>query len=196
MKKNLIFFLIFGGIMFLSAEASVKSENMALIVIDIQKDYFPAGLNEMSGSEKAVIKAKNVIDYFRKKGIEVILIKHISESADAKYFKPDTIGIEFHPLAVPAANEKIIIKHKVSSYQDTDLQKYLESKKIKKLVIIGMQTNVCITKAAEESVKLGYKVFIIKDACAAKSAEIHNDRIAKLGEIASIIDSSEIKKLF
>jgi nicotinamidase-related amidase len=170
--------------------------NSALLVIDIQNDYFPDGLNEMYGSEKVAGKAKNIIEKFKKNNLEVIYVQHIASNSDAKYFKPDTNGINFYHLIKPESNEKIIIKNKLSSFQDTTLLDHIKTKKIQNLFIIGMQTNLCVTKAVEESLANGINVIVIEDICTAKTYEIHDAQIEKLKGMAEVINYENSKFFF
>ena len=44
----------------------------ALLVIDVQKDYFPGGKMELKGSVEAGSKIKNIIESFRNRGKPII----------------------------------------------------------------------------------------------------------------------------
>ena len=68
----------------------------ALILIDLQNDYFEGGLYPLVGSLDAVLKAQKLIHYFRLNSLPVIYIRHISSRQDATFFLPDTIGAEIH----------------------------------------------------------------------------------------------------
>ena len=59
---------------------SIEAQNTktALILIDIQNDYFPKGKNELVGSEQASLNAKKILDKFRKDKNLVIHIQHLS----------------------------------------------------------------------------------------------------------------------
>ena len=82
--------------------------NTALIVIDIQKDYFPGGPMELSGSEAAAAKAGRALGWFREKGWPVIHVQHLSVRQGAGFFIPGTPGVEFHPFVAPLAGETVI----------------------------------------------------------------------------------------
>lgn len=77
---------------------SMEAQNTktALILIDIQNDYFQKGKNELVGSEQASLNAKKVLDKFRKKGDLVVHIQHLSNRKDATFFIPNTKGAEIH----------------------------------------------------------------------------------------------------
>lgn len=60
----------------------------ALILIDIQNDYFENGAMRLVGSEKACENAKLILDRFRKDAMPVIYIKHIADKPNATSFLP------------------------------------------------------------------------------------------------------------
>ena len=88
----------------------------ALLLIDIQNDYFPNGLNPLSDSESAGKRAKSILENFRKRGLPVIHVKHISNRPDAKFFLPDTAGSEIHSDVSPVIGEKVIVKNYPNSF--------------------------------------------------------------------------------
>jgi nicotinamidase-related amidase len=60
----------------------------ALILIDIQNDYFPGGKMEFNMAEKAGVKAGQILTAARKNGFLVIHIKHLSTRPGATFFIP------------------------------------------------------------------------------------------------------------
>ena len=64
----------------------------ALLLIDIQNDYFPGGAMELVGSTAAAIQAGKLLQAFRRKALPVVHIQHVSTRAGATFFLPDTAG--------------------------------------------------------------------------------------------------------
>jgi nicotinamidase-related amidase len=139
----------------------------ALILIDIQNDYFPGGAHALRGMTKAAKKAARLADDFRAAGLPVIHVRHVSLGKGATFFRPDTKGVEFNPLSTPRNGEKIFVKHYPNSFRETGLQEYLDSLGIKKLHLAGAMTNMCIDTAARAGFDLGYKMVVRADCCAA-----------------------------
>jgi len=144
----------------------------ALIIIDIQNDYFENGSNTLSESLKACKNARLILDYFRFKGLPVIHIKHIATKPTATFFLPDTAGAEIHDEVRPFTNEKVIVKHYPNSFRETELLEYLESLDISHLVICGMMTHMCVDATTRAAKDFGYECTVIGDACATKDLEI------------------------
>ncbi|MBR0572904.1 MULTISPECIES: cysteine hydrolase family protein [Pasteurellaceae] len=151
--------------------------NKALIIIDIQNDYFPNGKIELFESEKASINAKKILDKFREKNQLVVHIKHLSTRPDASFFLPDTLGAEIHNSVKPQPNEKVFIKHFPNSFRDTELFEYLKNNDIENLVILGMMTHMCVDATVRAGKDLGFKIKVIGDACATKNLEIFGKKV-------------------
>ncbi|PKK36729.1 cysteine hydrolase [Siphonobacter sp. SORGH_AS_0500] len=145
----------------------------ALILIDIQNDYFPNGANELVGSEEASLRAREILTSFRKKNDLVVHIQHVSTRAGSTFFLPDTFGAEMHEHVKPLENEKVIIKHYPNSFRETELLVYLKENDINHLVIAGMMTHMCVDATVRAAKDLGYTIEVIADACATKDLEVN-----------------------
>jgi nicotinamidase-related amidase len=177
--------------------------NSALVLIDIQQDYFPQGRMELVGAVQASESAAKLLNNFRKMQKSIIHIQHISIREGATYFLPNTEGINFHKNVVPSTNESIIQKHYPNSFRETGLQEYLNSKEIKELVICGMMSHMCIDATVRAAFDKGYSCIVAYDACATKNlsfngnnieaSKVHGAYMAALGSVyAKILTSEEI----
>ncbi len=133
-------------------------EDAALIVIDIQAFYFPEGLVPLVGPEAAASQAAKVIEAFRTAGRPVIHVQHLPKDVDT----PDPTGItaqyRIHPEVLPKNGEIVIGKHHANSFRDTDLLETLRKLGIKKLVVTGMQTHMCVEAAVRAAADYGFEV--------------------------------------
>lgn len=165
----------------------------ALLIIDIQNDYFPGGKMELSGSVEASLKAKDLLNYFRTNNLPVIHIQHFSVQPGAVFFVPETQGVNIQENVLPIAGEKIIVKNFPNSFRNTELQQHLTDLGINKLVICGMMTHMCIDTTTRAAFDLGYQCILVKDACATRdlifdgktiSADnVHGAFIAAIGAV-------------
>lgn len=149
-----------------------KKMNTALIIIDIQNDYFENGTMTLIGSYEASLNAKQILEKFRKDSMQIIHIQHIATHPTATFFLPSTKGSEIHENVQPIAGEKIIVKHFPNSFRETELLTYLHEKNITDLVICGMMTHMCIDATTRAAKDFGFNCTLIGDACATKSLEI------------------------
>ena len=93
----------------------------ALLIIDMQNDYFPGGANELVGAEKASQNAKAILERFRSCNKPVVHIQHVSTRPEATFFIPNTHGVEIHPNVFPGENELVITKGFPNSFINTPL---------------------------------------------------------------------------
>ena len=145
----------------------------ALILIDIQNIYFTEGGYRLSNPEKAAENASKLLHYFRQKGLPVIHVKHLFETAGYK----ETVDYlrDFHPYVTPIPEEIVIEKHYPSSFLGTELQQVLNSQGIQELVIAGMMSHMCIDTTVRAAKDYGYPVTLIDDACTTKSLMYHKE---------------------
>ncbi|MBE0585946.1 MAG: cysteine hydrolase [Desulfofustis sp.] len=140
----------------------------ALLMIDIQNDYFPGGKMELVGSPEAGSNAGRVLARFRERGEPIVHIQHISTRPGASFFLPDTAGAAIHSSVEPAAGETVITKHFPNSFRDTALTDHLQSRQIRRLVVAGMMTHMCVDATVRAAFDLGFRRTVLNDACATR----------------------------
>ena len=174
----------------------------ALVIVDIQNDYFPGGRNPLEGPEQAAANARELLDGFRASGEPLVHIQHVWDSADAAYLQPGTPGFEINDAVRPADGETVIQKANPNSFLDTPLEKHLRDRGVDSLVICGMMTSMCVDATVRAAVDLGFAATVVHDACATMplefggrsvpAADVHTAFIAALGdgyaEVASTAD--------
>ncbi|TAL37835.1 MAG: cysteine hydrolase [Spirochaetes bacterium] len=152
----------------------------ALLIIDIQNDYFPGGRFELFEAVNAADVAKLVLARFRSIMAPLIHVRHESDKPGAPFFVPGTPGAEINSAVTPAEGETVIIKHEPSSFIGTPLEDILRKNGVTYLMIVGMQSNVCVKSTALDAVKKNYAVTVVEDAIAARSGEIHKKAVAEM----------------
>jgi nicotinamidase-related amidase len=141
----------------------------ALLIIDLQNDYFPGGAMELEGAEGAGLKAGRVLDSFRKDGMLAIHVRHLSVRPGSTFFLQGTKGAEIHACVAPKPGETVIEKNFPNSFRGTALQKRLEELAVRELVVAGMMTHMCVDATVRHAADLGYKVTLLGDACATRT---------------------------
>lgn len=178
-------------------DKNIKSElRTALLLIDIQNFYFPGAGPGLVGAEEASIAAKEILQSFRDKNQLVIHVRHQSSK-----------GFEIHDNVKPLSNEKIVTKNEVNCFNGTDLLEYLENQKVYRLVIVGMQTQMCLEAAVRAGHDYGFKCLVIEDACATrdlkygetviKAEAVHASTLATIrdGGYAEVIDMKAFREI-
>lgn len=144
----------------------------ALIVIDVQNDYFEGGAFPLHQPEKALANILLLVKNFAAKNCPIYFIQHISKSKDAAFFLPDTNGVQLHASLKPfllADQSETIEKAFPNSFKQTYLEDKLEEQKIDSLIICGMMTHMCVDSTTRQASDSGYSVTLISDACATRS---------------------------
>lgn len=152
----------------------------ALIVIDIQNDYFPSYEGAkwpLVGMEAASANAARVIDASRKAGDLVVNIRHEFPSDDAPFFRPGSEGAAIHEIALPAEGEPVITKNFTNSFRETNLKETLDAHSITDVVIVGAMVHNCVDAATRAAFDHGYAVTVIHDAVATLDMEFGGIRV-------------------
>ncbi|MGH8350649.1 MAG: cysteine hydrolase family protein [Pseudomonas sp.] len=174
----------------------------ALIVVDIQNDYFPQGKWPLVGADAAADNAARLIEAFRDAGDPVVHIRHEFTSEEAPFFTPNSEGAKLHPKVLNRADEPVVLKHFVNSFRETGLRSILDEQDIKELVVVGSMSHMCVDGITRAAADFGYKVTVIHDACATldlefngvtvPAAQVHAAFMAALAfAYASVVSTSD-----
>ena len=141
----------------------------ALLLVDIQNDYFPGGAMEVVGAEAAAAQAARLLAAFRARSAPIVHIQHIATRPGATFFRPDTSGAEIHESVRPAPGETLFRKHFPNSFRETPLLEHLRAAGISQLAIAGMMTHMCIDTTTRAAADLGFKCALAQDGCATRA---------------------------
>jgi nicotinamidase-related amidase len=195
MRKKILYVILL--LMFsLDSDASSSKDTIitALLIIDIQNFYFPGEGPGLVNADKASFNAGEVLNIFREEKQLIIHVRHRSKK-----------GFEIHKSVTPAPGEQVITKDEVNCFKGTDLHQYLKSNNVNQLVIIGMQTHMCLEAAVRAAHDLGFKCIVIEDACATrdlqygdltiKAKDVHNSTLATFtqGGYSIVIDIKQFR---
>ena len=194
------------GWTFFKKSCKENSLKTALLLIDLQNDYFPGWKNPLVGSLQAATQAAELLAYFRQNGLPVVHIQHLSTQPGASFFLPGTPGAEIYPAVQPLADEIVIEKYYPNSFRETNLLDRLQSLEIERLVVSGMMTHMCLDAGVRAAVDLGFKCMVAGDACATKdlayagqvvpAAQVHAAFLAALSAAyAQVVDTLGIIEL-
>ena len=137
----------------------------ALLIIDVQNDYFPGGANELFHPYEAEKRIQELIAESRACGRPVVYIQHFNPPDDS-FFLEGTFGAEISERIRPQAGDKVIVKRRPNSFLETELDAYLKSLQVDTLIICGMMTHMCVDTTVRAAMDYGYQVRLVADACA------------------------------
>ena len=175
----------------------------ALLIIDIQNDYFPGGAMELEGAEAAAAKAAQLLEKFRREKNPVIHIRHLSVRPGSTFFLPGTKGAQIHASVAPKAGETVVEKNFPNRFGGTGLEEKLKELGVKNLVVAGMMTHMCVDATVRHAADAGYKVTLAGDACATRAQafggegvtarQVHTAFLAALnGFYAKVVPAHEL----
>jgi nicotinamidase-related amidase len=141
----------------------------ALILVDLQNDYFPGGKMELVGSVEASQRAARLLAFFREAHLPLVHIQHVSTRPTATFFIPDTEGVKPHPNVHPLESETVYQKHFPNSFRETPLLAHLQHEHIERVVIAGMMTHMCVDATVRAAFDLGFQCLVAEDACATRA---------------------------
>ncbi len=172
----------------------MSDTNKALLVIDLQNDYFPGGKFPLWNTDTTLANVEGAIQKANEKNIPVIIIQHIAneEMGISPFFNKGTEGADNHERIIKAApNAKIIIKEFADSFEQTELESTLQELNVNELLVCGMMTQNCVTHTAISKKAEKYKVSILPDCCTTVDEMIHNIALHAVSTRVSLIPSNE-----
>jgi nicotinamidase-related amidase len=156
----------FLSIFILLLSIQLFGQERALVIIDIQEFYFPGGDAELVNPGQAAENAGKLLEYFRENEEPVVHVRHNYEP-----------GGNIHVSVAPKKGEKIISKDYANSFRETDLLEFLRDNNMKELVIVGMQTHMCVEATTRAAADFGYICTVISDACATRDLKFGDKTI-------------------
>ncbi|MEO7124930.1 MAG: cysteine hydrolase family protein [Nakamurella sp.] len=143
----------------------------ALVLVDLQRDYFQSGAHPLVEPDAAVAEARRVLDFWRQEHRPVVHVQHVATESGATFMRPDTDGVGIHSLVAPQHDEIVVTKHQPNAFLDTSLLDELRTVGAESITVVGMMTNMCIDATVRAASDLGFDVTVVADACAASDLQ-------------------------
>jgi len=198
MKKILlsISILFLFLLVFKPLQAEDPPQKQALVIVDVQRFYFPGGFQPLVKPEEAATQISRVLAVFREQNWPVVHIKHQVEAQG-----------EIYRTLTPLPGETVMTKTKANSFYETSLLDFLTENKVTDVIVVGMQTHMCVEATARAASDFGFKVTVLSDACATRdltwqgdtipAAHVHESTLAtlqgtyaKVTSVASFLESA------
>ncbi len=175
----------------------------SLLLIDIQKEYFPGGKNELVKPLEAANQAHELLQCFREHGQHHVHIQHVATKPGATTFLPGTPGCDIHDSVAHFEGEPLVIKHFPNAFRETNLLQLLKDQGTERVLITGMMTHMCVDATARAAADLGFQVIVAEDACATKDLkyggttipadQVHKEFLAALkASYGEVITSEQV----
>jgi len=147
----------------------------ALVVIDIQNDYFANGRFPLWNADATAAQAVRAIELANAKGIPVVLVQHLAHAGGkAPLLNAGTDGAELHPsIRAAAPDAPIVTKEHADAFEKTTLEETLAGLGATELLVCGMMTHNCVTHTAISRSAEKYDVAVVADACTTVTEILH-----------------------
>jgi nicotinamidase-related amidase len=172
----------------------VNAKETAIVFIEFQNDFCKEG-GALYGGTREQIKAQGTVDNARKciekargkcltllvpitfeqsysdMGCQGMLGPIHANVVNTKAFQKGTWGGAIVDELKPTAQDIVVEgKRTLDAFNSSNLDFILRVNCIKNVALCGFLTNVCVEGTARSAYDKGYKVFLLKDCCAALSA--------------------------
>jgi nicotinamidase-related amidase len=176
-----------------------KLSDAVLIVIDAQNEYVDGKL-PLTGVKPALRNIARLLERARADGGRIIHVQHRGRAG--ALFDPATKAFAIADEAAPRLGETIVEKPLPNSFAGTMLNDTLTSLGVKRLVLAGFMTHMCVSSTARAALDLGYQTTVAADACATRdlptgrgdisAADLHRAELAALADRFSIVCDTDI----
>ena len=174
-----------------------------LLVVDVQRgmDDYAAEYHRNNPDLEANIARLQA--QWRATGRPIIHVQHLSTEPQSP-LRPGQPGVEIKAEVRPQEGEPVVQKHVSSAFIGTSLEADLRRRGLTTLVVVGMQTNMCVSTTARMAGNLGFTTYVVSDATATfdqqgpdgtryRSELVHNIALADLhGEFSTVVDTKTV----
>jgi ureidoacrylate peracid hydrolase len=196
--------------------SKVEPERTALLIIDLQRD-FCSDDGAMAALGSDVSPCREVADRLdgflsQVRGTVGLLAffklvydpEQMSESQRERLIRngkavicgPGNWGTE---LAItPSPTDWVFTKHRYSAFSNQRFREVLSEREISTIVVVGVDTHICVEGTVRQGYDLGYRVLVLSDLVATRRSEFarHENSLALCERyFALTLDSSEFLKL-
>jgi len=171
----------------------------ALILVDIQNDYFDGGKWPVARMAEVGANAARLLAWARASEATIIHVHHEMPEG-GPFFVTGSTGAEIAQVVAPQADEATVLKHRPNSFHNTGLEAMLRDKGIGAVTICGAMSQMCIDATARAARDMGFDVTVVSDACGARdtsfgdvtvpAAQVHATIMGALnGSYAKVVDT-------
>ena len=174
---------------------STRPSNRALILIDIQNDYFDGFAFPLWQGQETLEHILQAVARAKATGLPILLVQHVADASKgpAPFFNQGTEGVAIHPRLMEAVGDAMIVqKQFADGFLETELGARLESLGAQELLIGGMMTQNCVTHTAISPLASDYDVTVLSDLSTSVSEMIHKIALNAIAPRVTITASTEL----
>jgi nicotinamidase-related amidase len=166
-----------------------------LLAVDFQEEWRDKNSDYYLGRFKNQLhNASLLVEQFHRNGWPVIFTRHV-EVGSTTVFAEGTKNAQITPELNAGPTDRVITKHRISPFYQTDLEKMLKELAADELVVGGIMTNLCVRSAVSDAYDRGYRIKVVTDACVSDSAETDKFTFKDLKKTRPEIEFVKTKEL-
>ena len=143
----------------------------ALLVIDVQNEYFPGGALPITSRHDHLGNILRAMDSATRAEVPVVVIQHTFTDLETPFFRRGTLGWEMKSEVSDRPRDYWIEKNLPGSFTGTDLEDWLRSREIGQVAVAGYMTHICCDTTARQAMHLGFAVEFLGDATGTLAVE-------------------------
>lgn len=168
----------------------------ALLIVDAQVNMFEEG-SAVHNSNHLLETVEHMVARARDERIPVVYVQHNGKPGDPD--EPDSPGWHIHERVSPQEGDIVVQKRTPDAFYDTQLASILNEKEIGRLIIMGVQTENCISSTCHHARIAGYSITLIKDGHSTFDSDVltaeqiiaHYNDI--LGDFADVTPAGQVR---
>jgi nicotinamidase-related amidase len=134
----------------------------ALLVVDLQFGMFNGErIAPIHAGDMLLTCVRDLLLQARRSGTPVIHVRHADPAGEL--LEPGTPNWQIHPSIAPHPGELIVDKRTPDSFHQTTLMTDLAAAGVKRLVVVGAQTEVCVDTTCRRAFSLGFDTALVSD---------------------------------
>lgn len=151
-------------------------EDALIAVVDIQ----PAFMEMIHEKERVARRSDFLIRAGRTLGVPIIATEQ----------NPGRMG-PLDDTIVPCLNWQPLSKMSFSCWEAPGFQEAVESARKSCIVLVGIETHICVTLTALDMINNGYNVFVCPDAVSARTPEMHKLGMERMRDAGAVPSHTE-----
>jgi maleamate amidohydrolase len=179
----------------------------ALVIVDMALAYIEPGAPLYIDAPALLPNIAALADAARGAGAPVIFTRVEYQAgiagADGGYFYRKVRALrcfdagnrlgDFDPRLAPQPGDMVLTKQYPSAFFATHLASTLTAMKVDTVIVTGVSTSGCVRATALDALCHGFVPFVPRDACADRSAAVHEGNLFDLqAKYAEVVDTAEL----
>jgi nicotinamidase/pyrazinamidase len=152
----------------------------ALIIVDVQRDFLPGGRLAVPAGDAIIPAVNRLAALFKARGLPIYATRDWHPADHCSFVeqggswprhcvagtsgaeKPDGLNLPSGSMVVVKAATADADAY--SGFQGTNLAELLKARACKRVFIVGLATDYCVSSTAADALKEGFEVVIFEDA--------------------------------